>query len=280
MGGFKRVARALDLAYLRARQGRSETVAWSPSDAARNLTLVQFSGASRAPKQQPGGDNDDAGESGAAHAAVEPAVQLRPVAVRTRRLSRVGQRLLALEQQARAGDQAGEDGAATEGHAAAAGGRAVVVRASSSRNGRGHAPLLAPGHPFSPDQPPAAAARKGLAVSLGEHAHCHSVLFQCRTSHICHIKLLPLPDAQCLLESRLTSPNMLRAGLLQEDDEDSSEMAAPLLRSVAREVQRFAAGSGFARMPTKQEMRALGKMQGYPSGMALGRGMLPKCCAM
>ena len=50
---------------------------------------------------------------------------------------------------------------------------------------------------------------------------------------------------------------LLRAGLLEEDGRDSS-LVAPLLRSVSGEVARFVASSGFARMPTKQEMRMLG----------------------
>lgn len=42
MGGFKKVAAALDLAFLPARRGRSAARAWSPSDAHSQLALVAF----------------------------------------------------------------------------------------------------------------------------------------------------------------------------------------------------------------------------------------------
>ncbi len=42
MGGFKRVAAALELAYLPARRGRSAAGAWSPGDVQSPLALVQF----------------------------------------------------------------------------------------------------------------------------------------------------------------------------------------------------------------------------------------------
>lgn len=42
MGGFKRVAVALELAYLPARRGRSAAGAWSPGDVQSPLALVQF----------------------------------------------------------------------------------------------------------------------------------------------------------------------------------------------------------------------------------------------
>ncbi len=42
MGGFKRVAAALELAFLPARRGRSAAGAWSPGDVQSPLALVQF----------------------------------------------------------------------------------------------------------------------------------------------------------------------------------------------------------------------------------------------
>ncbi|KAK9901992.1 hypothetical protein WJX75_000516 [Coccomyxa subellipsoidea] len=48
MGGFKRVAAALEPAFLPARRGRSAAGAWSPGDVQSPLALVQF-GSSRPP---------------------------------------------------------------------------------------------------------------------------------------------------------------------------------------------------------------------------------------
>lgn len=47
MGGFKRVAAALELAHLPARRGRSAAGAWSPGDVQSPLALVQFGSSQR-----------------------------------------------------------------------------------------------------------------------------------------------------------------------------------------------------------------------------------------
>ena len=110
MGGFKRVAAALELAYLPARPGRSQATAWSPEKAHPSLTLVQFSSSPR--RRQGNRLSSDsgapavgaAGHDDSAAAGGEAAVQLCPAAPLTRQLSGRDAQQLASEQQARAGD--------------------------------------------------------------------------------------------------------------------------------------------------------------------------------
>ena len=80
MGGFKRVAAALELEYLHPRRGRGSSQPWSPDSAASELALVQFSQGSAQRASAPNGNSSNGGGNGSrdvAHVATVPRVQLQ-----------------------------------------------------------------------------------------------------------------------------------------------------------------------------------------------------------
>ena len=191
MGGFKRVAAALELAHLRARTGRSAAGAWSPDTATSSLTLVQFPSAARTAEQAPGSNS-----ARTQPATGEPAVLLRPAAVLARSLSEGEARVLAQEQQALASEpsaveestaHAAMNGAAQAAPAAERTAVQAVGRRSSSRvnllapDGRPPVRTAAQDLPFSLARPPATVGRRGAAPGWGEQASC--LLFPILRAH-------------------------------------------------------------------------------------------------
>ena len=76
MGGFKRVAAALELEYLRPRRGRGSSQPWSPDSATPELALVQFSQGSGQRASAHDGNSSN-GSRGVGHVAMAPRVQLQ-----------------------------------------------------------------------------------------------------------------------------------------------------------------------------------------------------------
>ena len=80
MGGYKRVAAALELEYLHPRRGRGSSQPWSPDSAAPELALVQFSQGSAQRARAHNGDSNTGGGNGSRdveHVAMAPRVQLQ-----------------------------------------------------------------------------------------------------------------------------------------------------------------------------------------------------------
>ena len=62
MGGYRRVAAALELQYLPPRRGRCSSVPWSTESTGRDLALVQFSQAKAPARSMSRSDGSTAGE--------------------------------------------------------------------------------------------------------------------------------------------------------------------------------------------------------------------------
>ena len=80
MGGFKRVAAALELEYLHPRRGRGSSQPWSLDSAAPELALVQFSqGSAQSASAHDGNSSNGSGNgsTGVGHVAMAPRVQLQ-----------------------------------------------------------------------------------------------------------------------------------------------------------------------------------------------------------
>ena len=66
-------------------------------------------------------------------------------------------------------------------------------------------------------------------------------------------------EVKGLQYDRGLQPKFIFRAAVVEESNGENDLVAPLLRSVAKEVQQFATACGIARMPTKQEMHGLGR---------------------
>ncbi|CAL8466218.1 g5754 [Coccomyxa elongata] len=251
MGGFKRVAAALELAYLPARRGRSAAGAWSPGDVQAPLALVQFGSSqhtvsiSEAPLPTSSADvqrtapEDSKATSG--HSGQERERRTAQLEVEQRARSAGVSESLGTEvshnapqpldgaRLRRAGRAAAEGTPQQTGQTTAPGSRRrLVPKATQLETGRRGVSTRGSGLPGDNNtggatampiplgRPPFAIAMRGAAAGLG-------VLSQ------------------------------------QREQESGDSPVAPLLQEVSAEVQHYVAASGLLRMPTRLELRLAGR---------------------
>ncbi|BDA51113.1 probable low molecular weight phosphotyrosine protein phosphatase at N-terminal half [Coccomyxa sp. Obi] len=251
MGGFKRVAAALELAYLPARRGRSAAGAWSPGDVQSPLALVQFGSSqhtisiSKAPLPT--------SPAGFQHAASEgsKAASGRSGQERERRAAQ-----LSVEQRARSGGESESLGREVSHDAP----RPLDGGARPRRAGR----EAAEGTPQQTGQNPAPGSRrrvvpKATQLETGRRAvSTRGSGFPGKTSTGGATAVpIPLGRPPFAIAMRGAAAGL---GVLNQQRVQESENSpvAPLLKEVSAEVQHYVAASGLSRMPTRLELKLAG----------------------